>query len=140
MRKILLKSRKHSYQGFTILETLVSIIILTVFLSGGIAIYTNATAIMTVATHKKIAMEMANQFLEQLKKAGYSNALLTDTAGGWTPASPGTIITFGDFSANLQRRITNTGSPSNKTVEVRVTWTEAGKQTSELTLATYIAQ
>ncbi len=135
------KNNLSSEQGFTILETIISIIILAIVLSGGIAIYTNATTIMTIAMHKKIAMEMANQVIEKLKEAGYNDALLADTGGSWTPADPGTTITFGDFSVNMQRRITNVGAPANKTVEVRVRWLEAGRQqNSEITLATNISQ
>ena len=102
---------------------------------GGIGFYTNSTAAMTLAMHKKMAMEMATQAMEQMKDAGYVS--LSDYAVRTCEAA--STVTFGDFSALKQRCLTG-GANANKTVEIQINWTEPGKQTSRVVnLATYMA-
>ena len=103
------------------------------------AFYFNSTEVMTLAMHKKMAMEMATQALEQSKSLGYGNPVLADTAGAWTPL---TSVVFGSFSAQPQRRVTDNNPSANvKKIEIQVPWTESGKASQlQINLATYLAQ
>jgi len=124
-------------RGFTLIESLISIILLSICLAGGIAFYFNASEIMTLAIHKKIAVEIANQAVEKYKEMGYSD--LPPANGVWTADS---AVTFGDFSVQTRRKIADVvnGPPATKQVEFEVTWTEAGKtQARTINLFTYIA-
>lgn len=128
-------------RGFTLIESLISLLLLSIILAGGLSFYFNSDEIMSLAMHKKIAMEMANQSMEKIKKDGYAN-LLPPTIG-FVSGPFGSAMTFGDFTAQTQQRVTHVEgiSPNiNKMIEVKVSWTEAGKQTSrEILLATYMA-
>jgi len=124
-------------RGFTLIESLVSIILLSICLTGGIAFYFNASEIMALTIHKKIAMEMANQAAEKYKEMGYLN--LPPVSADWVPEA---AVTFGDFTAKTRRWIKNViGDPPNtKQVEFEVRWTEAGKtEARSINLITYIS-
>ena len=138
--------------GFTLIECLISIILLVIVLAGGMKFYFNASDIMTMAMHKKIAMEMATQAMEQMKDSGYT-CLSYPTPGGCPTTAPlgtwetATPVTFNNgnfsFTAQKQRRITNVegASPNiNKKVEVQFSWSESGKSTPNvINLATNMA-
>ncbi len=124
--------------AFTLLEVLISILLLAIILTAGLSIYTNASAIMTKAMHKKIAMEMANEQMELIKNDGYLN-LPNPAPGTWENPSS---ITFGDFTAAWRRRITDVEGTSpniKKQIELEVSWTEADAQNpTTIGLATYM--
>ena len=120
-------------QGFGLIETLISILLLSIIMIGGMSFYFNSSSAMTMAMHKKIAMEMANQALEKIKADGYAAI-----------PPPGTsTVTFGDFSVQKQLSVTNiegTLPNINKRVEIQMSWTESIRTTaSTLTLATYMS-
>ena len=128
-----------SHNGMTLAEVLISFLLLSIVLVGGMGFYFNSTDVMTMAMHKKIAMEMATQAMEQIKNGGYGS-LPNPASGNWETAS---TVTFGNFSAQKQRRVTDVEGTSpniNKRVEIQFNWSEPGRQTSQLvSLATYIA-
>ena len=130
--------KKINQNGFTLIEVLISILLLAIILTGGISFYTNSTEAMTLAMHKKIVTEMAVQEMELMKDALYTS--LPNPATGCTTA---TAVTFGDFSVQKQRCVTDEpggGATPNKKVEMKFVWIETGKQTSrEIDLATYMA-
>ena len=59
-------------KGFTLVESLISILLLAIVLVGGMGFYFYSTDVMTIAMQKKMAMEMAMQAMEQMKDLGYS--------------------------------------------------------------------
>ena len=126
-------------KGFTLTEVLISLLLLSIVLIGGMGFYFNSTDVMTTAMHKKIAMEIATQAMEQIKDAGYVSLPIPAT-GNWETA---TTVTFGDFKVQKQRRVTDElpgGATANKKVEIQVSWPESGKQTtSVINLVTYMA-
>ena len=132
-----------SPKGMTLAEVLISILILSIALVGGMCFYFNSTNVMTMAMNKKIAMEMATQAMEQIKDAGYSN-LPNPATGNWETA---TSVTFSNgsssFTTQKQRRVTDTegASPNiNKKVEIQVCWPTCGNATSKtINVATYMA-
>ena len=139
-----------SQKGMTLVEVLISILLLSIVLAGGISFYSNSTSVMTTAMNKKIAMEMATQAMEQMRDAGYSalpNCVTSPTlCGAWLP-NPATAVTFNNgnfsFSAQQQRRVADidgTSPNSNKKVEIQVCWPTCGSATSKaINLATYMA-
>ena len=142
----------HNKKAFTLVEVLISILLLSIILAGGMGFYFNSTDVMTRAMHKKIAMEMANQAMEQIKNGGYTGALVDPATITWAPSSdPFNVIEWSNGSFNFkvqeQHRVTDIGSPANKQVEVRVCWpvTDPSVNVCEsptsqkINLATYIA-
>ena len=134
----------HNKKAFTLIEVLVCILLLAIILAGGISLYFNGTKIMTLAMHKKIAMEVVNQAMEQVRKDGYTNLSYSNsvnnnirTCGSSSP------VTFGDFSVQKQQCLTNIegNSPNkNKEIEIIVNWSETGSSESKIiALATYIS-
>jgi prepilin-type N-terminal cleavage/methylation domain-containing protein len=60
-------------KGLTIIECLLSIIILAIMLTAGMAFYFNAQASMRWSIHKRIAIEMASAEMESIKNSSYAS-------------------------------------------------------------------
>ena len=107
--------------GLTLIECVISILILSVTLAGSLNLYFNATSIMSVAMHKKVALEIAIQELEKVKDAGYA-ALPNPASGKWENLSD---RTFDLFTAHLRKKVTDASAPPvMKKVELEVSWVE----------------
>jgi prepilin-type N-terminal cleavage/methylation domain-containing protein len=132
-----------SRQGFTMIETLISILILLVMMTAGTAFYYNSSRIMAMTMRKKKALEMATQAIENAKDTGYSGLTALGIwqdipLSGWDttdifPQSP---------APQRQRRVTNdtVAGAVFKKVEVSVVWQEPGSSSSgSIFLATYLA-
>ena len=138
---ILLNRRAHHImklkenQGLTLIECLISILLLAIVLAGGMSFYFNSTAVMTLVMHKKTAMEMVTQAMEQIKNDGYLGLPLSGVVDT-------SMVTFGDFSVQKQRQVTDESGPvpKNKKVEIQVRWFESGNPTARtIGLVTYMA-
>ena len=117
--------------GFTIVEALIAIILFTITLAGGMSIYLHGNRIVALSTHKRIAVEIANLRMEELRAMSYtafntafpvSNPLVPEV---FTDANPPTI---GQMTAARTITVTNVppvATPDYKEVEVNVSWTEA---------------
>jgi prepilin-type N-terminal cleavage/methylation domain-containing protein len=104
---------KKDSKGLTLVEVLISIILLAIVLAGGLAFYFNSSETMALATHKRIATEMAHDRLEILKAQSCST--ITNTTEG--------ALQVGGLTAT---RVT-TIDPTTCEVNVTVAWQEAGK-------------
>ena len=119
--------------GFTIVEALISIILFTITLAGGLAIYVNADRIVTLTTHKRLAVEFANLRMEELRAMNY--AAFGTAFPVSNPAAPKTFVdpsqpSVGDFTAARTITVTHVppvATPEYKEVAVKVTWSEAGQ-------------
>ena len=140
------KGKKRSSQGLTLMETLVSILILFISMTAGMSFYFNARSILTKAMHKKMALEMASQKMEELRNQGYS--LLPAATAAFQDAVPNTVTfqnSSSNFTAGMKYRITGSGATDNKMVEIQVNWSEAGAGPGtssvpmDITLATQMA-
>lgn len=116
-------------QGLTLVEVLISLLLLSIVLTGGLAFYFNSSEVMGLVTHKKFAAELASSILEGLKKDGYASL---PAAGPGTPTAltatddPEGIIR--NLSATKTVSVTDIGFPVQyKEVGVRIRWTEAGE-------------
>jgi prepilin-type N-terminal cleavage/methylation domain-containing protein len=138
-RTVVPKVHKESQQGFTLVEALTALILLSIFSLSGIAIYANSNEIQTMAMHKKIATEMASSKIEEYRKYGYSSL---PTSG--TPVVQN--INVGGLSAIMTTNVADVDDPVGgaqavdyKQVQVNITWTETGKSTAkDVELTTYI--
>jgi len=68
MMKVSLKSEK----GFTLLEMMVAIIIFAVVMIGGLSFFVYGRSDISREGHRRAALELASQRLEELKAADYS--------------------------------------------------------------------
>ena len=133
-------SKLKNNKGFGLIETLISILLLSIVLTGGMAFYFNGNEFMGLAKHKKMALEIANSKLEDLKNFGY---------GSLPPAGTLVVtnIAVGGLSAVQTTTVTNQDDPVGgnpvdyKEVRVRVDWTEAGKITApqQIDLTTFMS-
>lgn len=132
MAKILSNASNRSAEGFTLLEILVSILLLAVTLVGGMALYHNAERIMALMVHKKQAMEMADKKMESMRNTSY--VLLN--VGESTESD----LKISGLSANRKIVVTETGSDL-KEIKVEVNWNEAGVNIPKnVTLVSYVAK
>ena len=116
-------------KGFTIIECLISILLLAIVMVGGMAFYFDSTGHLAGATHKRIAAELANAKLEELKNIGYGNLTNGET-------STSLNITAG---INGLQNVTIVGT-AYKEVSVQMFWNEPNKAgTQNVTISTYIA-
>jgi prepilin-type N-terminal cleavage/methylation domain-containing protein len=133
----------HSKKGLTIIECLLSIIILAIMLTAGMAFYFNAQAAMRWSEHKRIALEMAGAELENIKNNGYSSLPNPAPAGNlWQGPL---AIAVGNLSGQKYIYVFDIDVNADnitdyKQVRVVVSWQDAGKSISQsASLNTYIA-
>src|SRR3989338_2830138 len=102
-----LKYFKSDAKGLTLIECVISILILCVMIAGGLVLYTNASAIMSKAMQKKMALEMAIQEMEEIKGAGY-NSPDNQATGVWSdlPNKTFGLNTSQPFTTQMRRKIT----------------------------------
>ncbi len=135
----MMKINSRELSGSTLIEVLISMLILTIVLTGGMQYFIVTSKVMVLARHKEMAMEMANGALEEMRKAGFDHLPLA--TGLWGPDSS---ITFGDFTATTKRRVTNinnVGQVVRRQVEVQVNWNESGQGAPrEISLFTYVVK
>ncbi len=131
-----------SKTGFTIIESLISLILLGIVLTGGMKFYYHSQELISRTSHKKIALHTANGLMETFRKNGY----------GALPAA-GVAVTSAITTGNLQYLSASStvlvtdvddptvaGSPDYKSVRVTVNWTETGEPSARtVDLLTYMA-
>ena len=116
-----LRKPKKLKKGFTIVEALISILILAIAMAAGMMLYFTADEHSALGLHKKMATEMASKTMEDLVNRSFNSL------NGLNESSS---VTFGSiYTANY----TATSTPiteSGKTylqIDLTTTWTEAGK-------------
>ena len=139
----------HCKKGLTIIECLLSIIILAIMLTAGMAFYFNAHAGLRWSVHKRIAIEMASTELESIKNMNYSDiptqgSLLLDLDGKWIARS-GKVngaVAIGNLTSGYKDVFPyfDPGVTLYKHVRVEIYWQDAVKSgQSSVSLDTYIA-
>jgi len=127
-------------RSFTIIECVISLLILTILLTGGIAFYFYSHEGLRWSTNKRIALEIANSKLEEIKNdASY---LVNHPPGADNLCEKITNIPVGNFTSvsnTLEVYAYNIPAVSYKQLEVRVTWPQPGKTGQDtISLTTYI--
>ncbi len=123
--------------GFTLIENMVSMVLLAVMLTGGMGFYHYSNEATKLTVHKKLATEMVSSKMEELKRQGYVSL---------PPVSTPEVTTLlvGGLTAQQTVTVTDIDEDSNgftdyKQVDVKLAWTEAGRQSPrEMDLTTYL--
>ncbi len=125
-------------KGFTLVECLISMLIMTILLAGGMSFYFYANEQNTLAAHKELMLALANSKMEEWKSTDYNtlrnHALVENTI----PVTGGLIATVKSQFTNLERP-----SDHKEYIEVLVTltWKEANKASEEeIALTTQVLQ
>jgi len=132
-------------RGFGIIECLISILLLTFLLVGGMSFYIYSNEHLKLVTYKRIATDLANSEMETRKQAGYNGSLPS-----CPDPSPDTSQKIGFLSATISAcvpgppYVLNDGCAdcgNYKPVKVTVQWMQPGQNwTTEVTLNSFIAE
>jgi prepilin-type N-terminal cleavage/methylation domain-containing protein len=146
------------YKGLTLIECLISLILLTILLVGGIALYFCAHQFLRWSTNKEIAIGIADSEMEDIKNNGYSCLPEPAPTGGlWTTQDSCSnniihtrsisITSFPSGNLTGQQNVfvddndaNGDGSTDYKEVRVSITWQPGKNATPEtVSLVTDIA-
>ena len=121
-------------KGLTLIEVIISILLFSVVLLGAMAFYFYSDSSFRFAEHKKMALELADARMEQLKAQEYDDL----TIGAWDREP----IIIGQLPCEspdgLYIDVSDVGG--YKLVRVQVVWTDPSRAgTQNITLDTYIA-
>lgn len=121
-------------RGFTLIEALIALVVLSLGLFGLMQIQTRVMTETGDSKTRTAAVNLAQEKLEELRARSYAR-IVSDHDGETVPAEPG-------GSADFTRSWAVTGhtSPPYKEVSVTTSWTNADRQIESLTLTTFVAQ
>lgn len=126
-------------KGFTIAECLISLLLLTVILVGGMAFYFYSTEYLSFATHRRMVTELANAEAEDIRNDGFASLPDPVPNGLWLARSQ-EAVTIGSLSGTKDVYVFDVPGVGYKQVEVRISWNEPGKTaTQEIAINTYIS-
>jgi prepilin-type N-terminal cleavage/methylation domain-containing protein len=133
------------YRGLTLIECLISLLLLTILLVGGMAFYFYAHQSLRWSINKEIATGIANCEMEDIKNSGYNNLpnpALNSCLDDPNRAKNNVIV--GNLPATAQERVSvcgrNDGTMDYKEVQVSITWQQPNKTSPEtVSLVTDIA-
>jgi len=122
-----------SQTGFTLLEVLVAIVILTIGLLGTAGLTTGVIRGNHFSKNVTSATAAAQTQLESVKSGGYAYA----TAANF----PSDTVTMGGMTFTRATTITNSSPAANmKTVSVTVSWSESNNTARSVNLQTILAE
>ena len=122
-----------SQYGFTLLEVLVAIVILTIGLLGTAGLTTGVIRGNHYSKNITSATATAQTQLESIKSSGYANATTTNF--------PSDTVTMGGMTFTRTTTVTNSSPAANmKTVSVTVSWTESNNTSRSVNLQTILAE
>jgi type IV pilus assembly protein PilV len=121
-------------RGFTLIEVLVTALLLTFGLLGTLGLTTGVIRGNFFSKNTTSATAIAESQLEAVQNRGYVNATTTNF-----PAAPATVST-GNVNFTRTTTITDNLPSSNmKTISVTVTWKEASNAARSVSLQTILA-
>jgi Tfp pilus assembly protein PilV len=110
-----------SDQGFTILETAFALVVMMVAALGAVSIFAYSIENNASAKDRELAMGVAQQHLEQLRNATFTDALLTATdVEGRTTEVESAERRYTVVTTIADSEVVN-GQPTLKTIRIRVT-------------------
>jgi type IV pilus assembly protein PilV len=122
-------------RGFTLIEVLVTALLLTVGLLGTLGLTTGVIRGNFFSKNLTSATVIAESQLESVQNRGYVNATTTNF--------PAAAVTLSMGNVNFTRTTTianDSPSANMKTISVTVTWTEANNTARSVSLQTILAQ
>jgi type IV pilus assembly protein PilV len=122
-----------SAQGFTLIEVLIAIVILSIGLLGTAGLTTGVIRGNHFSKNLTSATAAAQTQLESIKSAGYSNAVDANY--------PDDTVAMGGMTFNRSTDITpNSPAANMRTVVVTVQWKETNNTSRSVTLQTILAE
>jgi type IV pilus modification protein PilV len=122
-----------SQNGFTLLEVLVAIVILTIGLLGTAGLTTGVIRGNHYSKNITSATAAAQTQLESIKSSGYANAT--------TANFPSDAVSMGGMTLTRTTTVTDSSPAANmKTVSVTVSWTESNNTSRSVNLQTILAE
>jgi len=134
MKRIVISGKKNTEQGFTFIEVMVAIVILTFGLLAVGSMQLSAMRGNFMGGNTSIALSLASEKMEDLLNKPYDDPELVDSATGNNSAlssttsvdwdqyvSEGGVVAPGGFYRRIWN-IANETSPTRKSVMVIVTW------------------
>lgn len=121
-------------RGFTLIEALIALVVLSLGLFGLMQIQTHVMTETGDSKTRTAAVNLAQEKLEELRARSYAS-IVSDHDGETVPAEPGGTA---DFTRSWA--VTGHTSPPYKEVSVTTSWTNADRQIESLTLTTFVAQ
>lgn len=118
-------------KGFTLLEILLAIVIVSIGISALIGAYNAGILFSSDIENTDIALNIARQKMEEIKNKNTSFDSIVD-------AGPSTDAVFQDFSLEVATSFVAGTSNEMKQVDVIVTWDAPGGQ-ANITLTTLVA-
>jgi type IV pilus assembly protein PilV len=116
--------------GFTLIEIMITLVILSIGLTALAGLQVSAIKGNTFSKRMTAAVSIANQKLEQIKDTAYANILSESSSQ----------ITQSNMSFTRQVTVTNNSPLANtKTVNVTVTWSD-GSNSHSVPITTIISQ
>jgi type IV pilus assembly protein PilV len=124
------KSQVSIEDGFTLIEIMITLVILSIGLTALAGLQVSAIKGNTFSKRMTAAVSIANQKLEQIKDTDYANIL----------SESSTQITQSNMLFTRQVTVTNNSPLANtKTVNVTVTWSD-GSNSHSVPITTIISQ
>jgi type IV pilus assembly protein PilV len=125
-----LKSQVSIEDGFTLIEIMITLVILSIGLTALAGLQVSAIKGNTFSKRMTAAVSIANQKLEQIKDIDYANII----------SEASTQITQSNMLFTRQVAVTNNSPLANtKTVNVTVTWSD-GSNSHSVPITTIISQ
>jgi type IV pilus assembly protein PilV len=123
-------------RGMSLVEVMIAMVVLSFGLLGVAALQVRAITEGSGGQHLSSASAIASNRIEELSRQAWDAAVLTDTAGAWTAATP---VTAMDQTYARSERITNNTADVTtttiKNIEVRVNWSDSKRQNRSVVLS-----
>ena len=127
-----------SQRGFTLIETAVAMVVMMVAGLGVVSLFTYSIRYNSGAEDRAVAISIAQQQIEQLRSASFSDSLLNVTATDGVDLTPDTVSNGRSYRIRKTVIGSNnfSGSPTLKTITIQVSPLSPGWAGFPVTLTT----